>query len=258
MIPDDVSPEQSTQTLCFRNCPTLKAAKRDREARRLYAALDLGVGADPLDSSMAVALAELGRLATLSERTDGLWGELAARLCGVLGAEKCALIEELEGTIRTVCARGGGSEWVAAVESLIRTRRPVEPEELAAPDLEEEAGTPGKLVIVPYASVRLNRRRWASLENRHSRPLVSASDTRVMGALAAQLGVLLENFALWRELNEARRRLEQENRYYRRSDAAPARGERIVGDSPALRRTLDLVARVAPVTTSVLVLGETV
>jgi transcriptional regulator with GAF, ATPase, and Fis domain len=69
--------------------------------------------------------------------------------------------------------------------------------------------------------------------------------------------VLSENLAIWRELVAARQRLEHENRYYRQAAPAPSSGGRIVGDSPALRRTLDLVSRVAPTTTTVIIQGET-
>src|SRR5262249_39257846 len=52
-------------------------------------------------------------------------------------------------------------------------------------------------------------------------------------------------------------KLEQENRYWREVRPAVAQGARILGASPAMKRVLDLVARVAPATTPVLVTGET-
>ena len=70
--------------------------------------------------------------------------------------------------------------------------------------------------------------------------------------------MLLANVDIYRELTEARRRLEQENRYYREAaPQAPLGAGRIIGGSPALREVLDLVRRVAPATTPVLVTGET-
>jgi transcriptional regulator with GAF, ATPase, and Fis domain len=87
--------------------------------------------------------------------------------------------------------------------------------------------------------------------------VIGPEERELLDVLSAQLGVLLGNVALWQELSGVRERLEQENRYWRSTTAAAAAGSRIVGDSPALREVLDLVARVAPTTTAVLVTGET-
>jgi hypothetical protein len=97
---------------------------------------------------------------------------------------------------KSVAGRAAEKDWIASIESLVGARRPSEPEEFPSPSTEEEPS--GRLLVIPYASVRLARRCWAALENRHSRPLISASEERVVGALAAQLRVLLENVAIWR------------------------------------------------------------
>ena len=90
-----------------------------------------------------------------------------------------------------------------------------------------------------------------------ARPRSAPPTTRSSSVLSAQLGILLGNVALWQELERARERLEAENRYWRSTAPALSPGSRIVGDSPALRQVLELVARVAPGTTPVLVTGET-
>jgi DNA-binding NtrC family response regulator len=235
------------------------AALLEREAGEVLASLDLGRDPGPAGASrIAKALVELGRLASLADRADdGVWGELAARLCAILGVERCALVEEIPGGARAVAVRGGGAAWVAALEALAGRRAFAEAEALAPPATADEPASGGRLVVVPFASPRLSRRWWAFLENRHSRALVSEASPRVLEALAVQLGVVLENVSLWQELAAARVRLEQENRYHRQSSPAPAGGGRIVGDSPALREVLALVARVAPASTTVLVHGET-
>jgi transcriptional regulator with GAF, ATPase, and Fis domain len=156
-----------------------------------------------------------------------------------------------------MAARGGDRAWCAAVGDLVGTRQPDEPVGLEAPNADDVSQAAGQLLIVPFAGMRVAPRGWLAMENRYSRARVSVTESRVLELLAVQLGVLSENLTIWKELLATRQRLEQENRYYRQSSRAPATGSRIVGDSPALRLTLDLVARVARSTTTVLIQGET-
>ena len=236
-----------------------EAARLDSEARRILAAVDLGSpSGGALD--LATALLELGRLATHADSGEGAWGEIAARLCATLGAERCALFDAAGDGVRTLATRGGGRAWVAAMESVVGENRPSQAIGLLPPALDEDPRGPassGQLLIVPFTSSRLGRCGWAVLENRYSRALISLGDQRALDVLGVQLAVISENLAIWRELIDTRQRLEHENRYYRQASPAPASGGRIVGDSPALRRTLDLVARVAETTTTVLIQGET-
>jgi transcriptional regulator with GAF, ATPase, and Fis domain/tetratricopeptide (TPR) repeat protein len=202
---------------------------------------------------LAGILIELGRLGALSARREGSWGELAARLCRVLGVERCALFES-QSTPRLLGGRGGDAPWRDAVGNLLARHAPSAVEVLPDPTLAGDEGG-GSLLVVPFAAE--GRSGWACLQNRHGRAVLGPEDRELLEVLSAQLGVLLANVALWQELTAARERLEQENRYWRSTTAAAAAGSRIVGDSPALRAVLDLVARVAPTSTAVLVTGET-
>jgi transcriptional regulator with GAF, ATPase, and Fis domain len=152
--------------------------------------------------------------------------------------------------------RGGTPAWREAIVALAREHAPAAPLALPAPETAGDAD-PGRLVLVPFAAE--GRSGWACLENRHGPPSPSleAEHGELLEVLSGQLGVLLGNVALWQELSAARERLEQENRYWRSTTPAASPGSRIVGDSPALREVLALVARVAPTTTAVLVTGET-
>ncbi len=235
-----------------------EAARLSAEARDVYASVGLAPREAPgRPAHLAAALVELGRLGVLANRTEGAWGEIASRLCAALGAERCALVEAGAQGTRTLAARGGGPDWIAAVERIAAGRNGEAAVGLEPPAAGEESPAGAQLLVVPFASERLGRKGWAFLENRHTRALVGPSDESLLEVLQVQLGVVLENVAMWQELIAARRRLEQENRYYR--DVAPpaAPRGRIIGDSPALRGVLGVVARVAPSTTAVLVHGET-
>jgi DNA-binding NtrC family response regulator/tetratricopeptide (TPR) repeat protein len=237
-----------------------EAGRRSAEARDVYASIGLApCPAGGEGPRVAAALVELGRLGSLTSRTEGVWGEIASRLCAVLGAERCALVEVTEGATRTLAARGGGAAWVAAVARIAAERdaAPAAAGTIAPPAAGDEPPAGAQLLVVPFASARLGRKGCAFLENRHSRPLVGPSDASLLGVLEAQLGVVLDNVAMWQELVAARQRLEQENRYYRDVTPTAAPRGRIIGDSPALRAVLGLVARVAPSTAAVLVHGET-
>jgi transcriptional regulator with GAF, ATPase, and Fis domain len=258
------SPVELARSLEEQAARTARRGARGEADRLVAAARDLLVSLDLAPrTSMDVAhttaaLAELGRIAALGAPREGIWGEVAARLCAALGAERCALVEASGGEVRPLAARGGGPAWVPAVVGLARERAIASVTKLAPPSAGDEVVAPsGQLLVVPFASPALGRHGWAFLENRHSRPAVSTEDQGVLAFVEAQLGVVLENVALWQELAAARARLERENRYHREAVPSQGRGGRIVGDSPALRRVLALVERAAPATTTVLVTGET-
>jgi transcriptional regulator with GAF, ATPase, and Fis domain len=228
----------------------LEAELREAEARSPAPRGDApGSGAARLTG----VLVELGRLGSLAPRREGTWGEIAARLCRSLGAERCALVER-GSPPRLLGQRGGGAAWREAILAFLAARAPAAVEALPAPDVAGELAA-GQLLVVPFAAE--GRAGWACLENRYAAPMVGAADAELLEVLSAQLGVVLGNVALWQQLATARERLEEENRYWRSTRPATAAGSGIVGDSPALRAVLDLVARVAPTGTAVLVTGET-
>ena len=81
-------------------------------------------------------------------------------------------------------------------------------------------------------------------------------DARFLVSLAGLCGLAVENRRHLERLTRERERLEEENRRLL-DETGRLAGERIfVGDSPAARRVLDLVSRVAPSRTSVLITGE--
>ncbi len=235
---------------------------RGDDAARLRAELRETAAQGPLPPAVAAELGparlapilvELGRLGSLAGRREGTWGEIAARLCRALGAERCAIVEAGD-PAQLLGVRGGTSAWRDALVAMFRGRAPRGVEAIPAPETPGDSAA-GQLLVVPFASE--GRSGWACLESRHGTPAIGPDDGELLEVLTAQLGILLGNVALWQELTRARERLEEENRYWRSTTPASAPGSRIVGDSPALRRVLDLVARVAPATTSVLVTGET-
>ncbi len=239
-----------------------RGAGRGQDVARLRAELRDAAAQGPLPPAVAAELGparlapilvELGRLGSLAGRREGTWGEIAARLCRALGAERCAIVEAGDPP-RLLGVRGGTGVWRDALLASVGERAPRTVEAIAAPETPGDAAA-GQLLVVPFAAE--GRSGWACLENRHGTPAIGPQDGELLEVLSAQLGILLGNVALWQELTRARERLEEENRYWRSTTAAAAPGSRIVGDSPALRDVLELVARVAPGTTAVLVTGET-
>jgi transcriptional regulator with GAF, ATPase, and Fis domain len=205
---------------------------------------------------LASAILELGRLGTLPRR-DGLWGEVVARLCRELGAERCAIVEWADGGPALLAVRGA-AVWHEALLARLHRDAPSAP--TFEPALPQQGGsaTSGQLVLVPFADEELGRRGFVAFENRETPSSVPRDDPTLLRMLGRQIGILFANVALWRELLEGRQRLEQENRYYREAaPEAPLGGGRIVGCSRAMREVLALVGRVAPTTTPVLVTGET-
>jgi len=81
-------------------------------------------------------------------------------------------------------------------------------------------------------------------------------DARFLTSLAGLCGMAIENRRHLERLTRDRERLEEENRRLLDETGRSAAGRLFVGDSPAVRRVLDLVGRVAPTRTSVLITGE--
>lgn len=81
-------------------------------------------------------------------------------------------------------------------------------------------------------------------------------DARFLVSLAGLSGMAIENRRHLERLTRDRERLEEENRRLLDETGRAAAGRLFVGDSPAARRVLDLVARVAPSRTSILITGE--
>ena len=83
-----------------------------------------------------------------------------------------------------------------------------------------------------------------------------AEDGRFLVSLAGLCGMAIENRRHLEQLTRERERLEEENRRLLDETGRSAAGRLFVGDSPAARRVLDLVSRVANSKTSVLLTGE--
>src|SRR5262245_3793361 len=81
-------------------------------------------------------------------------------------------------------------------------------------------------------------------------------DRRFLVSLAGLCGMAIENRRHLEKLTRDRERLEEENRRLRDETGRSAAGRLFVGDSPAARRVLDLVSRVAASRISVLLTGE--
>ena len=81
-------------------------------------------------------------------------------------------------------------------------------------------------------------------------------DARFLSSLAGLCGMAIENRRHLQRLARERERLEEENHRLLESTGRAAAGRVFIGDSPAARRVLDLVGRVASSRTSVLITGE--
>ncbi len=91
---------------------------------------------------------------------------------------------------------------------------------------------------------------------RGGRAAFDEEDARFLASLAGLSGMAIENRRHLERLTRERERLEEENRRLLDETGRAAAGRLFIGDSPAARRVLDLVGRVAPSRTSVLITGE--
>ena len=213
-----------------------------------------GAGVAPTESK-AFHLIELGRLLVRGDEPAD-WGDVAARLCSHFAAERAVIVEATDPP-RLLAARGGGAAWAAAALAVAGASSRDAAAFVNPPVTAEEPNGTGQFIVVPFACRRIQRFGWIGLENRHTRPMFGPEDCALLAVLSSQVSVLLENAALWHELQAARERLEHENRYYRDEERRPANGSCIVGHSEALQQTLNLTAKIAGTDTAVLITGET-
>ncbi len=96
----------------------------------------------------------------------------------------------------------------------------------------------------------------AEKEQRRGRVSFEEEDARFLTSLAGLSGMAIENRRHLERLTRERERLEEENRRLLDETGRSAAGRLFIGDSPAARRVLDLVGRVAGSKISVLLTGE--
>ena len=84
----------------------------------------------------------------------------------------------------------------------------------------------------------------------------SADEIELLGEVAKQIAISVENAQAYREISELKDRLAKENLYLEEEARSENFGD-IVGDSAALRRVLKEVQTVAPTGSTVLIRGET-
>jgi formate hydrogenlyase transcriptional activator len=85
----------------------------------------------------------------------------------------------------------------------------------------------------------------------------STDDLTLLNQVAAQLAIAIENARTAREIEQLRKRLQQDKRYLEGEPRPKVHFEEIIGESPALMETLRQVEVVAATDTTVLILGET-
>jgi PAS domain S-box-containing protein len=83
------------------------------------------------------------------------------------------------------------------------------------------------------------------------------SDVGVLGQVAKQVAIAMDNALAFRQLAELRDRLSQEKRYLEEELRTEYSFEEIVGASASLKRILKQVETVAPTDSTVLILGDT-
>ena len=93
-------------------------------------------------------------------------------------------------------------------------------------------------------------------QRRGGRVSFDEDDARFLTSLAGLSGMAIENRRHLERLTRERERLEEENRRLLDETGRSAAGRLFIGDSPAARRVLDLVGRVASSRISVLLTGE--
>jgi formate hydrogenlyase transcriptional activator len=85
----------------------------------------------------------------------------------------------------------------------------------------------------------------------------TADDVEFLTQVTGQIAIAIENALAYKEISELKDKLAQEKLYLEEEIRSEMNFENIVGNSPVLKRVLELVETVAPNDSTVLLLGET-
>jgi formate hydrogenlyase transcriptional activator len=92
---------------------------------------------------------------------------------------------------------------------------------------------------------------------RRNQHLFNEDDTDFLSQASGQIAVAVQNALAYREISELKEKIAREKVYLEEEIRSEINFEQIHGNSPALRRVLELVEKVAPSDSTVLLLGET-
>jgi formate hydrogenlyase transcriptional activator len=111
------------------------------------------------------------------------------------------------------------------------------------------------LVVVPLI---VRGKSIGTLNLGSERPMqYNQPEAELLQEVANQVALAIENMREYEEIGRLKARLERENVYLREEILGEHNFEEIVGSSPQLNTVLQMIDRVAPTDTTVLVLGET-
>jgi formate hydrogenlyase transcriptional activator len=92
---------------------------------------------------------------------------------------------------------------------------------------------------------------------RKSEANFTPEDVEFLAQAAGQIAIAIENALAYHEISELKDKLAQEKLYLEEEIRSEMNFENIIGNSPALKHVLELVETVAPIDSTVLLLGET-
>ena len=219
---------------------TFETHRRLLQLETLY---DAALALPSIESEAQLAEEALARAASVLDASRGLFvslsedGEVAAHaLLGfsrkiapatVLAEPFLAELEKANGPL----SRGRSTLLKSPVANVLGTA------------IGSQAGSLGWLVL-------------ADKESRRGDLPFTSEDERFLSSLAALCGVALEKRRHVARLERDRERLEEENRRLRDASGRAAADLFLVGESAGMKRVIDLIARVAPSSVSVLITGE--
>jgi formate hydrogenlyase transcriptional activator len=149
----------------------------------------------------------------------------------------------------------------AAVKKALDTLKPVvintwEPNELSS-DASDLVAAEG---IKTFCNIPLvNRGRALGILSilRTTEAPFSPGDVDFLNRASGQIAIAIENALAYREISQLKDKLAQEKLYLEEEIRSEMNFENIIGNSPALKHVLELVETVAPIDSTVLLLGET-
>jgi formate hydrogenlyase transcriptional activator len=154
----------------------------------------------------------------------------------------------------TVTISGAGKRALETLKPVITER--IGPEDLPPGIYEKVIGEGLKSsCVIPLVS-RDRALGYLSLA-RTTEATFAPEDVEFLAEAAGQVAIAIENAMAYHEISELKDKLAQEKLYLEEEIRSEMSFENIIGNSPALKHVLELVETVAPIDSTVLLLGET-
>ena len=202
---------------------------------------------------------DIGSLSEITEKSGNPWENVLNLIQSGTGCESCGIFEmDSNGNdvIRIQAIHSVSDEWSLMVRKFLMSDGFSQIVDNSYGFKQSGFYNEDRLIIVPFMKKGGTERYFLCMENSYTIPLITKDNSELLGIIGLQLSVLAENIYLWEEIQTRKLSLENENLYFRKRNPAVSDCE-IIGNSNSVVKMRELIYKIAPLDSTVLITGET-